>query len=71
MYLVCLCVFICQYVSICFVNPMKKYSVLYGVGTFFGFIGLLASNSDGCYLGIGACMIAMLILVLSDAKGNF
>ncbi len=66
--------FVCIYMPICiymFCKSHEKYSVLYGVGTFFGFIGLLASNSDGCYLGIGACMIAMLILVLSDAKAIF
>lgn len=66
--------FVCIYMPICiymFCKSHEKYNVLYGVGTFFGFVGLLASNSDGCYLGIGACMVAMLILVLSDIKAMF
>lgn len=66
--------FVCIYMPICiymFCKFHEKCSVLYGVGTFFGFIGLLASNSDGCYLGIGACMTVMLILVLSDIKALF
>lgn len=66
--------FVCIYMPICiymFCKSHEKYNVLYGVGTFFGFVGLLASNSDGCYLGVGACMVILLILVLSDTKAMF
>lgn len=66
--------FVCIYMPICmymFCKSHGKYNILYGVGTFFGFVGLLASNSDGCYLGVGVCMVIMLILVLSDTKSLF
>lgn len=66
--------FVCVYMPICiymFCKSHEKYYWIYGIGTFFGFVGLLACNSDGCYLGIGACMIAMFIIGLSDMKALF
>lgn len=62
--------FVCIYLSVClylFCRLKGKSIVLYGIAVFSGFISALASNSDSCYLGIGA---AMLILFLISIRGT-
>jgi len=66
--------FVCTYLPVCiymFCKASASKKWIYGVGTFFGFVGMLAANSDGCLLGVGVCMLLMLIIALSDAFALF
>ncbi len=59
------------YLSVClymFCCSKGKSVFLYGIGVFSGFISLLASNSDSCYLGTGAAMIILFTISIRKAS---
>ena len=62
--------FLCVYLPICMMSFLCENKLalifLYGTGSFMGFLGIFAANSDSSYLGLLVSIVTLMILSFRD-----